>query len=202
MTENPRDGPVNSGRLIYWCKSWPLFSGILLLSLNVEMVIMNILSLHHGIKGWDLFYLGTILGNCEFVVWIWLIGKIGIFIKENPSFRIFYSNIKSKGIDKIFRKTLKAVADRLDPENIEYLEKIRNIKIGYFDMFLYGVCLGAWALGIIVFRVKRQYLKLGVLMFGNTVKIGLFAAGYSFLGLFFFPILIITLVFKAKKIFQ
>lgn len=202
MAENPRDGPTNFHRLINWRKSWPLFLGILLLSFNVEMVIMNILSLHYGIKGWDLFCLGTVLGNCEFVVWIWLMGKVGTFIKENPGFRVFYSNIKSKGIDKIFRKTLKAVADKLDPENVEYLEKIRNIKIGYFDMFIYGVCLGAWVLGIIIFRIKRQYLKLVTLMLGNTVKIGLFAAGYSFLGLFFFPILVITLVFKANKIFK
>ena len=200
MTENSRDGPLISPRLINWRKSWPVFLGLLLLSFNVEIVIMNILSLHYGIMGLDLFKIGAVLGNIEMVIWIWLFGKIGIFIKENPGFKVFYSNIKSKGIDKIFRKTVKAIADRLDPENIEYLEKIKNIRIGYFDMFLFGICFGAWVLGIIIFRIKRQYFKLGALMLGNTIKIGLFAAGYSFLGLFFLPILVITFVYKINKI--
>ena len=202
MAENPRDGPLIPTRLINWRKSWPLFLALLLLSFNVEMVVMNILSLHYGVRGWDLFYIGAILGNIEIVVWIWLIGKIGTFIKENPGFRAFYSNIKSRGIDKTFRKTVKAVADKLDPENMEYLEKIKNVKIGYFDMFLYGICIGAWVLGIIIFRTTRWYLKLGVLMLGNTAKIGLFAAGYSFLGLLFLPILILTFVYKINKIFK
>jgi len=200
LTENSRDGPLISPRLINWRKSWPVFLGLLLLSFNVEIVIMNILSLHYGIMGLDLFKIGAVLGNIEMVIWIWLFGKIGIFIKENPGFKVFYSNIKSKGIDKIFRKTVKAIADRLDPENIEYLEKIKNIRIGYFDMFLFGICFGAWVLGIIIFRIKRQYFKLGALMLGNTIKIGLFAAGYSFLGLFFLPILVITFVYKINKI--
>jgi len=189
-------------RLINWRKSWPIFLALLLLSFNVEMVIMNILSLHYGIGGLDLFYIGAVLGNTEMIVWIWLIGKIGIFIKENPNFRALYNNVKSSGIDNIFRKILKDVADKLDPENVEYLKKIKSIKIGYLDMFLYGICIGAWILGIIIFRAKRHYLKLGVLMLGNTIKIGLFAAGYSFLGLFFLPVLILTFVYKVSKIIK
>ena len=163
---------------------------------------MNILSLYYGVRGFDLFCIGAVSGNIETIVWVWLVGKIVIFIKENPGFKMFYSSIKSRGIDKILRKAVKAVADKLDPENIEYLEKIKGIKIGYFDMFLYGICIGAWVLGIIVFRAKRQYLKFGTLMLGNTAKIGLFAAGYSFMGLLFLPILILTFIYKINKVFK
>lgn len=205
MDENTRDGPTVSEsreKFINWWKAWPVFLGLVMLSLNVEMVVMNILSSWYGIRGWNLFYLGAGLGNIEMIFWIWLIGKIGIFIKENPGFRYFYSSIKSKGIDKLFRKTLKTVADKLDPENKEYLDKIKGIKIGYFDMLLFGVCFGAWILGIIMFRTTKWYAGLIMLMLGNTIKLGFFAAGYSVMGWIFVPILILTFIFKVKKIFK
>lgn len=205
MAENPRDGPSvadSRDRLINWWKSWPVFLGLLMLSFNVEIVVMNILSLQYGIKGWNLLSISTVLGNIEMMCWVWLIGKIGVFIKENPGFRGFYSNIKSKGIDKLFRKTIKTVAEKLDPENIEYLEKIKKIRVGYFDMFLFGVCIGAWVLGIIIFRTTRWYGGLAMLIMGNTLKLCLFAAGYSFLGWIFIPVLILTFIYKVKRVFK
>ena len=205
MAENARDGPVilsSREKLINWWKAWPVILGLVMLSFNVEMVIMNILSSVYNIRGWNLFYFGATLGNIEMIFWIWLIGKIGIFIKENPGFRYFYNNIKTKGFDNLFRKTLKIVADRLDPENQEYLDKIKNIKIGYFDMLLFGICFGAWILGIIIFRTTRWYRGLIMLMLGNTIKLGIFAAGYSVMGWIFTPILIATFIFKIKKIFK
>ena len=189
-------------RAVNWFKAWPVLVAMLLLTFNVEVVIMNILSFRYNIIGWHLFYWAVIWGNIELLVWVWLMSKIGIFIKENPGFKSFYSNIKSRGLDKIFRKTLKSVADKLDPENKEYLEKIKMIKVGYFDMFIYGVCIGAWALGIVIFRTTKWYGGLAMLMIGNTVKLGFFAAGYSSLGLIFIPFLMLTLIYKINKVFK
>lgn len=199
QTECP---PEDQEKLISWRKSWPVFMALLMLSFNVEMVLMNILRFRYGITGWDLFYISAILGNIELSIWIWLIGKIGVFIKQNPGFRLFYSDIKSRGVDKLFRKSLKAIADKLDPENIEYLQRMRDIKVGYFGMFLFGVCIGAWVFGIIIFRTTRWYAGLIMMMLGNSVKLGLFAAGYSSLGWIFLPVLLLTFIYKIRQVLR
>ncbi len=194
--------PEIHDKFISWLKAWPVFLALIMLSFNVEIVVMNILSLKYGIKDWDLLISAVILGNIELICWIWLIGKNSTFIKENPGFRSFYSDIKSKGLDKLFRRTIRAVAEKLDPENMEYQEKIKKIRVGYFDMFLFGVCIGAWVLGIIIFRTTRRYDSLIMLMTGNAVKLSLFAAGYSFLGWIFIPVLILTFIYKVNRVFK
>jgi hypothetical protein len=173
-----------------------------MLFFNVEMVIMNVLRFSYGITGWELYYKSVILGNFETIIWIWLIGKIGTFIKENPGFKNFYSDVKSKGADKLFRQSLKAIADKLDPENKEYLEKLKSIKVGYFGMFQFGICVGAWVFGIIIFRTIRRYDWLAMMMFGNSIKLGFFAFGYSALSWFFIPILLMTFLYKLRNVLR
>lgn len=166
---------------------------------NVEFVIMNVLTNYYQIEGWKLFKIAAVLGSIEMPIWLYLFGKVGEFIKNNSQLKEFYSDIQVRGFDKVFRRFLKFIADRFDPNNEENSKIISKLKPGYFSMFLMGVSLGGWIFGIPITRSLKWYGGFVALMVGNVVKLGAFAFGYTFLGNLSLGFLIIIFVIKLRK---
>lgn len=168
--------------------------------LNVEFVIMNILRYGYGIEGWRLFKIAAILGTLEMPIWFYIFGQIGDIIRSNQRLREFYSDVKAEGFDKYFRKFLKFFLDRFDTNNAQNTRIIKTLKPGYLSMFLMGVSLGGWLIGIPIVRTTNWYGGFIMLVLGNIVKLGAFTFGYTSLGNWSLFLLLLVFVYKIRKV--
>ncbi len=184
-----------------WLKWWPIFLAFMMAGpLNIEFVIMNILKYSYGIEGWKLFQIVAILGTLEMQIWLHIFGKMGDIVKSSQRLREFYSDIKAEGFDRYFRKFLKFFLERFDTNNIQNTKLIETLKPGYISMFLMGVSLGGWVVGIPIVRKTHWYGGFIMLILGNIVKLGAFAFGYTSLGNWSLLLLLLVFVYKIRKV--
>lgn len=167
--------------------------------LNIEFVIMNIL-IYQGIEGWKLFKIIAILGTLEMPVWLHIFGKMGDFIRSSQGLQEFYNDIKAGGFDKYFRKFLKFFLERFDINNARNKKLIETLKPGYMSMFLMGVSLGGWLIGIPIVRMTNWYGGFTMLILGNIVKLGAFTFGYTSLGNWSLFLLLLVFIYKIRKV--
>ena len=182
---------------------WPILLAFLMVfPFNVEFVIMNVLTNFYNIKGWQLFKIAAILGSIEMPIWLYIFSATGRLIKDNPRIKEFYNDIRTRGFDRWFRKFIKFIADRLDPDNEENNKIMDQLRPGYFSMFLMGISLGGWIIGIPIVKFLRWYGGFFVLMLGNIVKLAAFSFGYTFLGNLSFGFLLIIFFIKFRKLIK
>ena len=184
-----------------WLKLWPFLVALVVAWFNLELVVLPWL-LAVGISGWKLFCICLAIGEPQLLFWTWFVGWVGRFIKENPTFKDFYNDVRAKGVDKILRKLIKLLVESLfkdtntqEPKNSNRIIRGDN----FFTMFLLGVGIGTWILGIFIFYATKSYVGLLGLFVGDLVKIACFVLLANILGVWFYVLLSFFAIFKAYK---
>ncbi len=155
-----------------------------------------------GIRGWELFYKCEIFGNLELAYYTWFFWWLGCLVKENPKIKEFYDDAKARGAGWLFRRLLKIFVElTIKKESDEQIKKaVSNGNWqNFFTMFIQGVGLGTWLLGLLIFYGTKSWVGLFGLFIGNSIKIACFVLLANTLGLWFYAIVSLIAIIKAYK---
>lgn len=185
-----------------WYDYWPFLTTIIVAYFNVELILIpKFIAL--GIRGWKLFIYSEVAGTLEMAYYGWFFWWLGRTVRKSPKFREFYEDAKVRGAGRILRKLVKICVEVLDKENKNKRiteASSNNVKgENFFTMFLLGVGIGTWLLGLLIFHATKSYFGLAGLFAGNAVKIACFVLLANFIGFWFYLVVTIIALFKAYK---
>lgn len=188
--------------MINWLKLWPFLTTAVVLYFNVELVLIPKFMLL-GIRGWKLFSYSEIAATLELAYYGWFFWWLGSLIKNNPKLKEFYDDAKARGVDKILRKLVKISVELLVKESKS--ERLNNVKNGYpkresfLTMFLLGVGIGTWLLGLLIFHATKSYIGLVGLFLGNMIKVACFVLLANLVGFWVYLFVTLIALFKAYR---
>lgn len=185
-----------------WLKLWPLLTTAVVAYFNVELILIpKFLAL--GLRGWKLFSYSEIAGALELVYYGWFFWWLGTMIKKNPTLQEFYNDARARGLDKILKTLMKILVELVVKESGN--ERLINAKSGnikresFFTMFLLGIGIGTWLLGLLIFHANKSHVGLAGLFLGNAIKIACFVLLANFIGFWFYLLVTILALFKAYR---
>lgn len=187
-----------------WYSYWPFLTTAVVAYFNVELILIpKFIAL--GFRGWELFSYSEIAGTLELVYYGWFFWWLGRLIKNNPTLQEFYNDAKVRGAGKILRRLVKICVEVLEKENkSKRLEGVKSGNINrsresFFTMFLLGVGIGTWLLGLLIFHATKSYVGLAGLFLGNALKIACFVLLANLVGWWFYLLVTIVALFKAYR---